>query len=291
MIVLEERVMKKLITIFLVFLLLSGCSGSAKGKEEPQKKSLTFEAYINEGESFEFTLDPEEAVSYQELKDKITETDISASNWRSYYDIKEVFREHFEYDKEGNRTQSYMSGSVVMTVLNDEYVYVDNWSRNGLEWEVFLDGEEKRVMVNDGITYDPVVREYFEIQKYSGADAMLIMTDFINSWDESTQEKYEGHLNSYDMISCSGHVRLLDSSLIRFRRLKDNIYYFAAYGSDEDFFVLFVESDDPEIQREKEYNAIIYETSSNGEVTRGKGSINMPIWQAYIELMDRVNKK
>ncbi|MBR3251478.1 MAG: hypothetical protein IKF80_07190 [Erysipelotrichaceae bacterium] len=283
--------MKKLVTIFLIFLVLSGCSNSKKENNEPEKKSLTFEAYINEGETFEFTLDPQEAVSYQELKDKTTEADISASNWRSYFDIKEVYREHYEYDDRKEKSQSYMAGNVAMIVLNDEYIYADNWSRNNLEWEVFVDGEETRTMIDGGKTYDPVIKEYFDIQKYSGADAMLIMTDFINSWDENTQEKYEGHLSSYDMISCSGHVKLLDSSLISFKQLKDDIYFFAAYGSDEDFFVLFVENDDAGIERESEYNAAIYETSPYGEVERGRASINMPIWEAYIELMNKVDKQ
>ena len=285
----KKFIMKKLITILLILLVLSGCGGSNKGSKEPEKKSITFEAYINEGETFEFTLNPEEAVSYQALRDGITEADISASNWKSYFDIEEVYREHFEYDDEGNKTDTYMAGTVVMTVLNDEYIYVDNWSRNGLEWEIFVDGEESRVMTNEGKTYDPVVRKYNENQNYSGADAMLIMTDFTNSWDKTTQEKYEGHLNSYDMISCSGHVKLLDSSLVKFKQLKDNIYYFAAYDSDEEFFVLFVENSSSDIHREDEYNSVIYE-ASYGEASRGKGSINMPTWEAYIELMKRVDK-
>ena len=281
--------MKKLITILLVLLTVTACSGSNKGGNEPAKKDITFEVYINEGETFEFTLDPNEAVSYQQLREGIKETKVDGSNWRSYFDIKEVYREHYEYDNSGNKTQSYMAGTAVMTVLNDEYVYVDNWSRNGLEWEVFVDGEETRIMTNDGKTYDPAVRQYFEIMNLSGADAMLIMTDFVNSWDETTQEKYEGHLNSYDMISCSGNVKLLDSSLIKYKHLKDDIYYFAAYESDENFFVVFVKSEDGNIQRENEYNTSIYATNSYGEVKRGLSSINLPIWEAYIELMKKVN--
>jgi len=282
--------MKKLITILLVLLTVTACSGSNKGGNEPEKKDITFEAYINEGETFEFTLDPQDAVSYDQLREGIKETKVDGSNWRSYFDIKEVYREHYEYDNSGNKTQSYMAGNVVMTVLNDEYVYVDNWSRNGLEWEVFVDGEETRIMTNDGKTYDPVVRQYLEIMNLSGADAMLIMTDFVNSWDETTQEKYEGHLNNYELISCSGNVKLLDSSLIKYKHLKDDIYYFAAYESDESYFVIFVESEDGNIQRENEYNTSIYATNSYGEVQRGLSSINLPIWQAYIELMKKVNK-
>ena len=281
--------MKKLITILLVFLILTGCSGSGKGNEKPEKKSLTFEAYINEGETFEFTLNPDEAVTYQQLRDGVIERDIDSSCWRSYFDIKEVYREHYEYDDKGNKTDTYSKGNLIMTVLNDEYVYVDNWSRNGLEWEILIEGQQIMTMTNNGKTGNPSVTNYMDVLSQSGADAILILTDFVDSWDELTQQKYEGSLKSYEMVSCKGHVKLLDSSLIQYKHLKDNIYYFAAYESDESFFVVFVESDSADIQRENEYNAIIYEAGSNGEAQRGLGYINLPIWQAYIELMKQVD--
>ena len=280
--------MKKLITILFILLILCGCTNSKKEENEPQKKDLTFEAYINEGETFEFTLIPEEAVSYDQLREGISEADISASNWRSYFDIKEEYREHYEYDDEGNKTDMFAAGKMILTVLDDKYVYVDNWSRNGLEWEIFVDGEETMTMTNNGKTGNPQVNSWLEIKKYSGADAMLVLTDFTDSWGDNTWQKYEGYLNSYDMISCSGHVKLLDSSLISYKKLKDDIYYFAAYGSDEDFFVVFVQSDNGQINREDEYNAIVYETSPYGEVERSIGAINLPIWQAYIDLMKKV---
>lgn len=280
--------MKKFITILLILLTVTACGGSDKENSEPAKNKISFEAYINEGETFEFTLDPEEAITYQELREAITETEISVSNWKDYFDIKEVYREHYEYDDDGNKTKSYMAGNIIMTVLNDEYVYVDNRSRNSLEWKVFIDGQESRLMTNNGKTYDQTVRTYNEVLDFSGADSMLIMTDFINSWDEITQEKYEGYLNSYEMISCSGNVKLLDSSLIEYKHLKDNIYYFASYESQDNFYVIFVESEDGNIQRENEYNVAVYETYY-GEVQKGLSSINLPLWQAYIDLMKKVN--
>ena len=282
--------MKKIITLLLVLLALSACSGSGKGDNGPVKKSLSFTAYLNEGEEFEFTFDPREAVTYQELRDNIVEERISGANWRSYFDIKEVYREHYEYDEQGNKTSTYQAGNIIMTVLNDEYVYVDNWSRNGLEWEIFVDGEQSMEMTNNGKTSPPAVQQILDIENYSGADAMLIFTDFVDSWDDTTYQKYEGSLNSYDMISCSGDVKLLKSSLISFKKLQDNIYYFAAYESDDDFFVLFVESPDANIDREAEYKAIIYETGSDGQVRRQSGYTYIPVWSAYIELMKKVNE-
>ena len=179
---------------------------------------------------------------------------------------------------------------MIVTVLNDEYIYVDNWSRNGLEWEVFVEGQQTMTMTNEGKIGSPAVSDYLGPENYSGADAILILTDFTDSWDKLTSQKYEGYLKSYDMISCSGHLKLLDSSLIKFRHLKDNIYYFIAYESDENFAVIFVESENGEINREDEYNAIIYEKEPGREIERGYGGINVPIWQVYIELMSKVEE-
>lgn len=282
--------MNKILTLLLVLLILTGCSGSKKENSEPEKNDLSFVAYIKEGEKFEFTLDPNEAVSYQALRDGIKETDISAANWRSYFDIKEVYREHYEYDDQGKKTDTYSAGWMIMTVLNDEYIYVDNWSRNGLEWEIFVDGQETMTMTNNGKVGTPIVTNELDINRYSGADAIVTFVDFTDSWDETTNQKYEGYLNNYELISCSGHLKLLDSSLIQYRHLKDDIYYFAAYGSDDDYAVIFVENDSDDIQRENEYNAVIYETDSYGNIERGIGNINLPIWQAYIELMEKVEE-
>lgn len=280
--------MKKLMTLLLIALMLSGCGGSNKG--EPERNSLTFTAYLKASEAFEFTLDPKEALTFQQLRDGIKETDVDGSNWRSYFDIKEVYREHYEYDDQGNRSDTYAAGKMIVTVLNDEYIYVDNWSRNGLEWEVFVEGQQTMTMTNEGKIGSPAVSDYLGPENYSGADAILILTDFTDSWDKLTSQKYEGYLKSYDMISCSGHLKLLDSSLIKFRHLKDNIYYFIAYESDENFAVIFVESENGEINREDEYNAIIYEKEPGREIERGYGGINVPIWQVYIELMSKVEE-
>ena len=282
--------MKKIIAVLLVLLTLSACGGSGKENNVPQKKEISFEVEFENGKKAQFTLDPDDAVSYQELRDNVIETSISSSNWRSYFDIKEVYREHYEYDEQFNKTVSYMAGNVIMAVLNDEYVFVDNWSRNGLEWQIFIDGEETRIMTNNGKTYDPSTRVYQEIVDFSGADPMLIMTDFVNSWDETTKEEYTGHLNNYEMVSCQGDVKLLKSSVIKYKKLTDDIYYFAAYDNDENFFVIFVESNDDNIQREDEYNTVIYATNSYGEISSSSKSYNLPIWEAYVDLMKKVNE-
>jgi len=278
--------MKKLITVLFVTLMLSGCTGKEKG--EPKRNDLTFTAYLKESEPFEFTLNPKEAVTYQQLNDNIKEVDIDSSNWRSYFDIREVYREHYEYDDQGNRTDTYAAGKMVMIQLNDEYIYADNWSRNGLEWEVFVEGRQSMTMTNEGKTGSPMNSDYLGPENYSGADAILMFTDFTDSWDATTYQKYEGNLKTYEMISCSGHLKLLDSSMVKFRHLKDDIYYFAAYESDEKFAVIFVESDNGDILRESEYNAVIYEKQPNREIERGLEGINLPLWQTYIELLKNV---
>ncbi|MBR5340295.1 MAG: membrane lipoprotein lipid attachment site-containing protein [Erysipelotrichaceae bacterium] len=282
--------MKKIIAIMFIVLMLSACSGSKKEDEKPVGKNLTFAVHFDGGEEFEFTLDPEEAVSYEEIRNNVIEDSISSANWRSYFDIKEVYREHYEYDEKGNKTETYCAGNIIMTVLDDKYIYVDNWSRNGLEWEVFVDGTQSMTVNNNGKVEGPIVKQVYDIEEYSGADAMLIFTDFYDSWDEITQQQYEGTLNSYEMISCKGDLKLLKSDIVKYKKLKDNIYYFAAYESDENFLVIFVESDNDDIQREDEYNVTIYATDSYGEVDRDLSSINLPPWQAYIRLMKQVNE-
>jgi len=281
--------MKKIITIMFIALILSACSGYKKEDAEPVSKNLTFAVHFDGGEEFEFTLNPEEAVSYDEIRENVVEDSISSANWRSYFDIKEVYREHYEYDEKGNKTETYSAGNIIMTVLDDKYIYVDNWSRNGLEWEVFVDGTQSMTVYNNGKVEGPIVKQVYDIEEYSGADAMLIFTDFEDSWDEITQQKYEGSLNNYEMISCKGDLKLLKSDVIKYKKLKDNIYYFAAYESDENFFVIFVESDSENIQREDEYNTTIYATNTYGEIDRNLSSINLPIWEAYIQLMKKVN--
>jgi len=52
--------------------------------------------------------------------------------------------------------------------------------------------------------------------------------------------------------------------------------------------VIFVESDNGDILRESEYNAVIYEKQPNREIERGLEGINLPLWQTYIELLKNV---
>ena len=175
-----------------------------------------------------------------------------------------------------------------MVVLLDDYYYVDNWSRNGLEYEIFVDGYETRVMTNEGKTYDPVTDVYKENSNYSGADPMIILSDFENSWDELTTEKYTGELNSYEMIDISnsnGPIKLVNSSAVNFKKYKDGIYYLVAYDSPDEYFVIFLKSDDNKIDREKEYDGAVYHTAND----RYTGYTKVYPWAMVIELMKEVN--
>ena len=175
-----------------------------------------------------------------------------------------------------------------MVVLLDDYYYVDNWSRNGLEYEIFVDGYETRVMTNEGKTYDPVTDVYKENRNYSGADPMIILSDFENSWDELTTEKYTGELNSYEMIDISnsnGPIKLVNSSAVNFKKYKDDIYYLVAYDSPDEYFVIFLKSDDNKIDREKEYDGAVYHTAND----RYTGYTKVYPWAMIIELMKEVN--
>ena len=279
---------KKLISILIILLILTGCSSGEKKPDTKTNDKISFEAYVKEGETFTFEFDPSETISYEELRNNIQSIEISPENWRSYFDVKEVYREHYEYDDEGNPTATYMKGNVYMVVLLDDYYYVDNWSRNGLEYEIFVDGYETRVMTNEGKTYDPVTDVYKENRNYSGADPMIILSDFENSWDELTTEKYTGELNSYEMIDISnfnGPIKLVNSSAVNFKKYKDGIYYLVAYDSPDEYFVIFLKSDDNKIDREKEYDGAVYHTAND----RYTGYTKVYPWAMVIELMKEVN--
>ena len=280
--------MKRLISILIILLILTGCSSGEKKPDTKTNDKISFEAYVKEGETFTFEFDPSETISYEELRNNIQSIEISPENWRSYFDVKEVYREHYEYDDEGNPTATYMKGNVYMVVLLDDYYYADNWSRNGLEYEIFVDGYETRVMTNEGKTYDPVTRVYKENRNFSGADPMIILSDFENSWDELTTEKYTGELNSYEMIDISnsnGPIKLVNSSAVNFKKYKDDIYYLVAYDSPDEYFVIFLKSDDNKIDREKEYDGAIYHTAND----RYTGYTKVYPWAMVIELMKEVN--
>ena len=286
--------MKRLAAILLSVSMLFGCSGSGAGTNDApakdENKAISFEVSIPHGDTFEFELIPENEVTYQELRDNIVNESISGSNWRSYFDLKDVYREHYEYDDDGNPTDVYQKGYTVSIILNDGYYYVDNWSRNGLEWQVFVDGVQSMTMTVDGKTDPAIVKNINDIESYSGADAMIIFSDFTDSWGEDTYQYYDGQLNNYEMISCSGDVKLLNSSVLTFKKLKDDIWYFAAYDSDEEFFVVFFQTNDSSIDREKEYRGAIYATNSYGELDPYTGYDVFTPWQAVVEMMKEVNK-
>ena len=87
----------------------------------------------------------------------------------------------------------------------------------------------------------------------------------------------------------NGDLKLLKSSALRFKQLKDNIWYLAAYESDEEYFVIFFETDADVIDRETEYRGIIYASDSYGELKRYDGYEIFTPWQAVIELLKHVN--
>lgn len=284
------------VVLFLSAMIIA-CSCSGAPRETPKsettetaKRDITFKAELYGGKEFDFTLNPDDAVSYKTLRDNVTETSVSASNWNEYFDIKEVYREHYEYDDRGNKTSTYRKGKIIMTVLKDDFIYVDNWSRNGLEWKIYVEGEESMTWIKGGKKGKPSVRKYKEEVDKSGADAMLIMTDFLDSWDDSTQQQSKGSLKKYEVVSASGNLKLLKSDTVKFRKLSDDVRYFAAYGSDKEFFVIFVETKDGSPDRESEYNITIYESDSNGNAEKGKSG-NYNLWESYIELMKNVNGK
>ena len=285
--------MKKRLALILAAAILTGCGGSSGGKpEEPESDpKISFEAYIREGESFLFELDPEDAVSYQTLREHESTYTVSPSDWRSYFDVQEVYREHYEYDDEGKPTSTFMRGKFYSIVLLDPYWFVDNWSRNGLEYEVFLDGTETRVMTNDGVTYDPVTKQYQDVYDFSGADPILLMTDFENSWDEMTDEKYTGQVNSYELVNIKGDLYLLDAEAVAFKQYQDNIWYFAAYEAPDEYFIIFLESEDGNIDRNWEYEGAVYSTSGARVNERYTGYKRIVPWEMIIELMKQVNGK
>lgn len=272
-----------------MILCLCGCGGSDNGGGVSGNK-VSFEAYIkDETDSFTFEFDPAEAVSYDELRNSEFTDILSLENWEKYFEVRTVYREHIEYDDEGNPTDTYMKGDTISIILKDDYYYVDNRTRNGLEFLLHVVGEETRVMINDGITYDPVKVEYDDDRDYYGADAMIILSDFVNSWDDTTREVYTGKLDSYEMLECSGDLYLLDSSVIRFNTFKNGIHYFVAYQAPDEYFVIIIKTDDAVIEYDKEYDGAVYVTSGSRENYRYTGFDKIVLWQMITELMKEVN--
>ena len=284
--------MRKLIITGCVLSLLAGCSSGSSAGSEPakdEKQPITFEVSIPHGSTFTYELNPEEAVSYQELRDSVITDSIDESCWKNYFDVREVYREHYERDEEGNPTDVYQAGLIQSIVLNDDYYYADNWSRNGLEWEVFVDGTETMTMTDRGETKAPLGGQVQETRTLSGADGMLILTDFTDSWGGGTVQKYEGQLNGYEMVSCSGDLKLLKTSALPFKKLQDNIWVLAAYESEEEFFVIFFETDADAIDRETEYLGAMVEADGHGGSEAYTGYEYFTPWVAVVELMRHVN--
>ena len=63
-----------------------------------------------------------------------------------------------------------------------------------------------------------------------------------------------------------------------------------AYGAEDEYFVIFIETDDPVIDREKEYDGAVYVTSGYRVNERYKGFLKITVWQMITELMNKVNE-
>lgn len=285
---------KLLISILFICIILSGCGNGESNNNNNNNNTaskISFEAYIKEGETFKFEIDPKDCVSYEDLRNAEFKDTLSLDTFDKYFFVGDVYREHYEYDDDGNPTDSYMKGNTIsISLRDDKYYYVDNYTRNGLEFKLHVVGEETRVMKNEGTTYDPVVDKIDQVRDYYGADSMIILSDFVNSWDASTQEIYTGHLDSYEVIEASGNLYLMDNSLIQFKKLKDNIYYFAAYGAEDEYFIIFIQTDDNKIAYDKEYDGIVYYTSGHRKDERYTGYKKIILWQMLIDLMKQVNE-
>lgn len=286
----RKRIVSVIIAAVALILAVSGCGGVSGSGNSSGPEKVSFEAYVTEGETFTFEFDPLDAVSYEALREAEFRDSLSLDNWEKYFSVRELHLEHMEYDDDGNETETYMKGDAVCLVLKDDYYYVDNYSRNGVEFSVYVNGTETRIMKNDGITYDPVTTNYDEVRSYSGGDIMLILTDFVNSWDETTVETYTGSLESYEVLSASGDLFLIDSSLIEFRHLRDDIYYFAAYGAEDDYFVIFIKMDDALPDPLKEYEGAVYSSSASAQPYRYTGFRRIVISEMLIECLKQVNQ-
>ncbi len=277
--------MKKL--ILLLLLLLVACSAET-GESAKKPDKISFEVTVKDDEVFNFELDPEEAVSYETLRENQLQVSPDNSNWRSYFDLGEMYLEHYEYEN-GEPSSTYMKGTVFGAALNNDYYYVDNLSRNSIEWRVFIDGSESRTMINDGVRYDPVRRDYLEEMSYSGADPLFIMIDFVNNWDEMTREEYTGEVRAFDLVSIKTDLNLLKSAAVEFRKVNDDISYFAAYDSPEEFFVIFIQNEGEKIDKEKEYDGAIYHSDERGGIQKYTGYDRFYLWSAVIEMLKVVN--
>lgn len=283
-----KNILLKLVVLVMAIALVS-CGSKNQPVLDVKDVPVSFEAYIKEGETFTFEFDPSEEPSYEDLRDDEITVSLSKENWDTFFDLKEVYREHYEYDDAGNRTETYMKGSFYSVTLKDDFYFVDNRSRNGLEFDVYVDGEETRTMINNGKTYDPITTYYNETKQYYGADSMIVFTDFVNSWDESTREEYTGKLNSYEMKSASGDLVLLNASSVRFKKYNDECFYFAVYDSSDEYFVILIRTDDPVIDREKDYEGAVYSTSGYRVNERYTGYDRFTVWEMITELMKKVN--
>ena len=286
----RKRVVSVFITALVLILTVSGCGAAAGSESSSGPSKVSFEAYITEGETFTFEFDPTDAVAYEALRDAEFRDSLSLDNWDKYFSVRELHLEHMEYDETGNETATYMKGDAVCLVLKDDYYYVDNYSRNGVEFSVYVKGTETRVMKNDGVTYDPVTTYYDAVRSCSGGDIMLILSDFTDSWDETTVETFTGSLESYEVLSAAGELFLIDSSLIEFRHFRDDIYYFAAYGAEDDYFVIFIKTNDAYPDPLKEYEGAVYSADGNAQPYRYTGFRRIVISEMLIECLKQVNR-
>ena len=61
---------------------------------EPEDQTVSFEAYIKEGETFTFSFEPADVASYEELRNAEFREMLSLDNWDQYFEVKELYWEH-----------------------------------------------------------------------------------------------------------------------------------------------------------------------------------------------------
>ncbi len=249
---------------------------------------ITFEAYIKAGETFDFTFDPQAVVSYDALRNGEFRDTLTLENWDQYFEVVERYWEHMEYDNEGQETSTFMKGNCYFMMLKDSYLFADNRSKNETEVGIHIVGEQTHITYNDGVTYDPITEKLDKVVDCSGDD-ILLFSDFYDSWDEITNQTDKGTLESYDVVSASGELFLLDSSLVKFQTYKDDIRYFAAYGAPDEYFVIFVQTDDEDLDFYKEYDGAVYMTSGYRVNERYTGITKLVINEWLRDCLRKVN--
>ena len=98
----------------------------------------------------------------------------------------------------------------------------------------------------------------------------------------------------YSKVACQSGMVDADAfiSFQEFKKYSEDIYYFAAYGAKDEYFVVFVQTDDEKLDRNKEYDGVLYITSGNKVNQRvlGNRSKKIILKDSLREALQYVNK-